>query len=149
MPEYFVDIADETGSVSAGALGELERAAAWVLRAEGVAGDAQISVALVRDETIARLNTDYLAHVGPTDVISFPMESVGNRVVGDIYVGVEQAARQAAELGVEAGAELLRLTIHGILHVLGWDHPEEEGREDSPMFRRQEELLSEFLESER
>lgn len=147
MPEHVVDVADETGTVSAEELAELERAAMSVLRAEGVAGDAEISVALVGDDTIARLNADYLSHEGPTDVISFPMESVGDRVVGDIYLGVEQAARQADELGVQRRDELARLTIHGMLHVLGWDHPEEEGREESAMYRRQEALLAEFLVS--
>jgi probable rRNA maturation factor len=90
---------------------------------------------------MARLNREYLGHEGPTDVISFPLEDPGDRVVGDIYIGVDQAARQAEDLGVTAREETVRLALHGLLHVLGWDHPEDGGREESEMFRRQEELV--------
>jgi probable rRNA maturation factor len=65
-------------------------------------------------------------------------------------VGAEQAARQAAELGVPLDEELLRLVIHGTLHVLGYDHPDsDEERAGSPMYRRQEALLTELLAAER
>jgi probable rRNA maturation factor len=54
---------------------------------------------------------------------------------------VEQAIRQAAEFGATPADEVLRLAIHGTLHVLGWEHPEGAGRTESEMFARQEELL--------
>jgi probable rRNA maturation factor len=100
---------------------------------------------LVSDETVAGLNEEYLSHEGPTDVISFPLGDE-RRIVGDVYIGLEQAARQAEEFGVSRSEEILRLTIHGMLHILGWDHPEDGSRTDSPMYRRQEELLIGFME---
>jgi probable rRNA maturation factor len=61
-----------------------------------------------------------------------------------VYVGAEQAARQAAEAGVGVGEELVRLAVHGTLHVLGHEHPEGDGREESPMFALQEALVREI-----
>jgi probable rRNA maturation factor len=115
-----------------------------VLSAEGVEA-GRLSVALVGDESIAALHRDYLGHDGPTDVISFALHGPGQPLVGDVYVGAEQAARQAAEWGVPLEVELLRLAIHGTLHVLGYDHPEGEDREQSPMYHRQEQLIAELL----
>lgn len=124
---------------------ELEAAVRHVLAAEAVAA-AEISLALLNDEAIAGLNEGYLAHEGATDVISFALHGAGERPLGDIYVGLEQAARQAEEMGVELREELLRLAVHGTLHVLGYDHPAGDDREGSPMYLRQEELLASFLE---
>lgn len=122
-----------------------EAAVRHVLSAEGIEA-AEISVAFVSDQEIARLNEEYLAHEGATDVISFALYSAGERPLGDIYVGVDQAGRQAAEAGVAVADELLRLVIHGTLHVLGYDHPEGPDRARSAMYRRQEELLTGFLD---
>ncbi|MBA4156772.1 MAG: rRNA maturation RNase YbeY [Gemmatimonadetes bacterium] len=123
----------------------VEDALRRVLAAEGI-GAAEISVTFVNDARIAELNREYLHHDGPTDVISFPLHVTDRAPLGDVYVGAEQAARQAAELGVPLPEELLRLAIHGTLHVLGYDHPEEAAeREASPMYHRQEALLSTVL----
>jgi probable rRNA maturation factor len=118
----------------------VEAALERVLREEGVEA-AELSVAFVDDDRIAALNREYLMHEGPTDVISFPLHASGQPVLGDVYVGVQQAERQARELGERFEVELLRLAVHGTLHVLGYDHPEGDEREQSPMYRRQEELL--------
>jgi probable rRNA maturation factor len=122
----------------------VEAAVRHVLRAEGVDA-AEISVALVGDEEIASLNQDYLEHEGPTDVISFALHDEGDAPLGDVYVGVDQALRQAAEFGATPAEEVLRLAVHGTLHVLGYDHPTGEERSGSDMFARQEELLRGFL----
>ena len=122
----------------------IEAAVRHVLRAEGVAA-GEISVALVSDAEIGALNQQYLSHEGPTDVISFHLHDVGEPPLGDVYVGVEQAARQAAGFGASVAEEVLRLAVHGTLHVLGYGHPEGEERAASPMFARQEALLREFL----
>jgi probable rRNA maturation factor len=125
-------------------LGAVESAVRSVLLAEG-AQAAELSLTFLDDAGIARLNEEYLDHEGPTDVISFPLPDPTGRVVGDIYIGRDQAARQAAELGADLREELLRLAVHGTLHVLGYEHPDGEGREESPMYRRQEELLAALL----
>lgn len=121
----------------------IEQAVRHVLRSERVA-QAELSVALLPDPEMEALNREYLGHAGPTDVISFPLSAAGARVVGDVYVGAEQARRQAEDAGVTVGEELLRLAIHGTLHVLGYDHPHGERREDAPMYARQEALLREL-----
>jgi probable rRNA maturation factor len=139
-----VSVHVEEGTVIPWAAEQVEAVLAEAVAAEGV-GEAEISVAFVGDERIMALNQDYLLHEGPTDVISFPLHGEGQPVIGDVYVGAAQAARQASELGVEIRAELLRLAIHGVLHVLGHDHPEDDDREASPMYRRQEELLENAL----
>ena len=122
----------------------VEAAVRHVLRAEGVEA-GEISVALVSDGEIAALNEEYLSHEGPTDVISFHLHDRGEPPLGDVYVGVDQAARQAPGFGASVAEEVLRLAVHGTLHVLGYEHPEGEDRAGSPMFVRQEALLREFL----
>jgi len=137
---------------SAGAAVDADSVAAaveHVLRAEAVEA-AEISVAFVGDDRIAALNREYLHHEGPTDVISFPLDAPeGQGILGDIYVGADQAARQAAEHAVPLNEEILRLAVHGVLHVLGYDHPDDGEREGSPMYIRQEQLLAAILENGR
>ena len=105
--------------------------------------EGEISLTLVDDARIRELNRRYLDRDRPTDVISFPLYEEGEPVVGDIYVGVDQARRQAVDHGVPLEEELLRLAVHGTLHALGHDHPE--GDEESEMFRLQEELVDAVL----
>ncbi|HEX9936267.1 MAG TPA: rRNA maturation RNase YbeY [Longimicrobium sp.] len=124
----------------------VEAAVRHVLVEEGVE-EAEISVALVGDGEITALNADYLEHEGPTDVISFALHEAGEPPLGDVYVGVDQALRQAADFGATPAEEVLRLAMHGTLHVLGYDHPEGADRTGSEMFARQEELLRAFLAS--
>ena len=122
----------------------VEAAVRHVLRAEGV-DEGEISVALLSDDAIAALNLEYLDHEGPTDSIAFALHDQGEPPIGDLYVGVEQAVRQAADFGATPEEEVLRLAMHGTLHVLGWEHPDGEERTGSEMFVRQEALLREFL----
>jgi probable rRNA maturation factor len=122
----------------------VEAAVRHVLRAEGV-DEAEISLALLDDAAIAAMNQEYLDHEGPTDVITFAMHEGEEPPLGDIYVGVEQAVRQAAEWSVAPAEEVLRLAVHGTLHVLGYEHPGGPERVESEMFIRQEELLRSFL----
>lgn len=124
----------------------VERAVRAALRAEGHA-EGEVSVAFLDDAEITSLNREYLDHDRPTDVISFALHGEGEPPLGDVYVGVEQALRQAEELGVDPREELLRLAVHGTLHVLGYDHPEGEERVESEMFRRQEEILRSVLDA--
>ena len=117
-----------------------------VLRAERVR-HALLSVAFVPDREIALLNWRHLRHRGPTDVISFgfvPAEK-GGPVVGDVYIAPGVARRNAIAHGHGVREETLRLVVHGVLHVLGYDHPDDESRYGSPMWRRQERLLRSAL----
>lgn len=106
----------------------------------------EISLALLPDEEMRRLSRRFLGKDRTTDVLAFALSEGGGPTVGDIYLGYEQALRQAEDLGVPLREELARLAIHGTLHVLGHDHPEGPDRADSPMFRLQERLLGELLE---
>jgi probable rRNA maturation factor len=121
-------------------------AAVAALRAEGI-GDAMLSITFVGRAAMSELNRRYLGHRGATDVISFGLERPGKRgaVLGDIYICPEVARENAGRQGVAAGEEVLRLVVHGVLHVLGHDHPNGESRTTSPMWRRQERILARVL----
>ena len=123
----------------------LRSAVDLVLRDAGVS-DGEISLALLDDQAIRELNRTYLGRDRPTDVIAFALHEEGESVLGDIYVGHEQAVRQAGDMAVPLIEELVRLAIHGTLHVLGHDHPETDARFDSDMFRLQERLVRDLLD---
>ena len=108
-------------------------------RAEG-----EISVTLLGDDGIREMNREYLGKDMPTDVISFSLGE-GDALLGDVYIGMDQAERQAQELDVSFPEEVVRLAIHGALHVLGHDHPEGPEREASPMYALQEAYLAQVL----
>ncbi|MCL7977771.1 MAG: rRNA maturation RNase YbeY [marine benthic group bacterium] len=116
------------------------RAARAALALGGRERPGELSISFIDDDEISRLNQEGLGRDDATDVIAF---SLGRResLLGDVYISAETGFRNAAELGVPPGEELLRLVIHGTLHVLGHDHPEGAGRESSDMYRLQEELL--------
>jgi len=121
-------------------------AAVAALKAER-AKDAMLSITFVGRATMSQLNHRYLGHHGPTDVISFGLDRIGKRgaVVGDVYICPEVAQENARRQDIPAGEELLRLVVHGTLHVLGHDHPPGEGRTTSRMWRRQERILARVL----
>jgi len=119
---------------------DVRRAVRAALAVRGVA-EAELSVTLLADGGIAALNRRFLRHTGPTDVLSFPLFGPGEPVVGDIYIGLEQAMRQAAALGIPLPEEIARLAVHGTLHVLGMDHPDGPRRKASAMWRLQERIV--------
>src|SRR5205085_7914562 len=96
---------------------------------------ASISVTLLNDTRIRQMNRKYLEHDRVTDVISFPLYERGEPPVGDVYIGYEEAERQAVDADVDLTEEVSRLAIHGTLHVLGYDHPEEGDRTKSEMWQ--------------
>ncbi len=106
--------------------------------------DAMISIAFVGKTAIATINKNYLRHPGATDVISFGMrrDKSASPVIGDIYICREIAARNAKHLGIPVKREIERLVVHGSLHVAGNEHPEDESRTSSPMWRKQEKILA-------
>jgi probable rRNA maturation factor len=109
--------------------------------------NAMLSITFVGRAAISELNRRYLKHHGPTDVISFGLGRTGKRgaVVGDIYICPEVARDNATRQGIPVGEEVLRLVVHGTLHVLGHDHPTGPSRTTSPMWRRQERILARVL----
>jgi probable rRNA maturation factor len=122
------------------------RAVESVLRAERQR-NAELSITFVTDRRIARLNREHLEHDGPTDVISFGFAAAANGapLTGDVYIAPGVARRNAIAHGSGVREELLRLVIHGTLHVLGHDHPVDDTRYASAMWRRQERLLQRLL----
>ncbi|HEY2848271.1 MAG TPA: rRNA maturation RNase YbeY [Gemmatimonadaceae bacterium] len=111
------------------------------LRAEKVR-HALISVTFVTGSKIAALNVKHLGHRGPTDVISFGFaRGRGHPVVADIYIAPAVARVNARRHGAGIREELVRLVVHGVLHALGYDHPNGDARLGSPMWRRQETLV--------
>jgi len=142
-----VDVVVSATVASPLARAEAERLARAVLRAEGVK-NAMLSVAFVGRRRIRSLNRRTFARDRETDVIAFRMvEGTGARahggmVVGDIYVCAPAGVAQSRRFGATPREELGRLVIHGVLHVLGYVHPEGGGRFSSPMWRRQERLLA-------
>ncbi|MBI4521229.1 MAG: rRNA maturation RNase YbeY [Gemmatimonadetes bacterium] len=122
----------------------IRRAVVRLLRAERHK-DAEVSVTLVDDREISTLNRRYLKRRGATDVIAFALHESGAPVLGDVYIGYAQAQRQAAELGVPLPEELVRLALHGALHVLGYDHPPGAAPGEAEMERRQEALVRDVM----
>ncbi|MBE3074624.1 MAG: rRNA maturation RNase YbeY [Actinobacteria bacterium] len=116
------------------------------LKAEGVKS-AMLSITFVGRAAMSELNHRYLGYRGPTDVISFGLGRHGARdvVVGDIYICPEIARANAKRQNVSPGEELLRLVVHGTLHVLGHDHAEDSSRTASPMWRKQERILARVI----
>jgi probable rRNA maturation factor len=126
----------------------IEAIARSTLAAERVR-DAMLSITFLGNAAMARMNARHLGHKGATDVISFGFAGSGKRspVVGDIYIGPAVARANALENGVPIREELARLVVHGTLHVLGYEHPEADARTQSPMWKRQEHLLSRAMAS--
>ena len=82
--------------------------------------DAELSLVLCSDAHIQRLNEQWRGKAAPTDVLSFPQED--EDFLGDLVISVPTATRQAAERGTPLGDELRVLMVHGLLHLLGYDH---------------------------
>jgi len=106
---------------------------------------AEFSIVLVSDAQIKRLNKLYRNKDKPTDVLSFPIgEKVnGWLILGDIVISVDTAKKQAQELGYSLEEELKRLLVHGLVHLLGYDH-ELGGEEEKKFFELEEFVLREL-----
>ncbi len=144
-----VDVLDESGTgVDVVALTRLCR---FVMRRMRLHPATELTVRLVEPDTIARLNEQWMGKTGPTDVLSFPMdeltpgrddEDASEGYLGDIALCPQVAAQQAPAAGHETSDEIDLLTVHGILHLLGYDHAEPD--EHREMFGLQGRLLLEW-----
>jgi probable rRNA maturation factor len=145
-----VDVLNETET----AIDELELVACvrYVMTRMRVHQDADVCVRLVDEAAMEVLHVQWMDLPGPTDVMSFPMDELrpgrsdvepSEGMLGDIVLCPTVAARQAIEAGHAMEDELLLLTTHGMLHLLGFDHATPE--EEAEMFELQRQLLLTFL----
>jgi len=147
-----IEVIDESGTdVDVERLSRLSR---FVMDRLRVHPQAELCVKAVDEATIAELNERWMDKDGPTDVLSFPMDElrpglVGQEpeegVLGDLVLCPTIAARQGETAGHGAEAEIDLLTVHGILHLLGYDHAEPE--EHREMFGLQDDLLEQWRAS--
>ena len=150
-----IEVLDEAGSDVD--VTELSRLARFTMDRMRVHPQAELCIKLVDEATIAELNEHWMEKEGPTDVLAFPMDELRpglvdeepeEGVLGDLVLCPAIAERQAEEArakgqtGYTAGDEVNLLTVHGILHLLGYDHAEPE--EHREMFTLQARLLAEW-----
>lgn len=134
----------------------LQRLSAYALEAMHVHPDAELAIVLVDEAAMEQLHVQWMDEPGPTDVLSFPMDELrpGTEdqptpagLLGDIVLCPQVAQAQAETAGHSMMEELLLLTTHGILHLLGFDHAEPE--EEKEMFGIQRDILVGFSMHER
>jgi len=145
-----IDLIDETKKLSDSDIELIENLLNYAADKEHIEDGTEISVMIVSNDEIQKINKAYRSKDYATDVISFAMEELGvdeleikgadmPRMLGDIIISIDKAQEQAQEYGHSYMRELGFLTIHGFLHLLGYDHIEEE--DEKKMFKRQNELL--------
>jgi probable rRNA maturation factor len=153
MTRMIIDMIDETELLTEEQLEMVEMLLQHAAEAERVAQDAELSVTFVDNEKIKEINRVYRSKDQVTDVISFAMEEQGEGevsivgvdmppVLGDIIISVPRASEQAEEYGHSFTRELGFLAVHGLLHLLGYDHMTEE--DEKKMFGKQKEILDAY-----
>ncbi len=125
---------------------------------DGLPDQVEISITLVGRDHIQELNRVYHGINRVTDVLAFSLEdsTASNDVytdnspefLGDVYVCPEVAQSHARFRGINPSEEILRLVIHGVLHLMGYEHPEGKGRYECEMFKLQEQILTDLSFSE-
>jgi probable rRNA maturation factor len=126
---------------------EIVDVAAFALDKMGIHPDSDLGITLVDEDEITKLHIEWMNLPGPTDVLSFPMDELkpfsasdGPGIIGDIVICPQFAAKQA--VNHSTADEISLLTVHGVLHLLGFDHVEEE--EHKVMFGIQDKTLAEW-----
>jgi probable rRNA maturation factor len=153
MNKLMIDLVDETNLLQKEDLEEIEKLLNFAAEKEDVDENSEVSVTFVSNERIHEINREYRDKDAPTDVISFAMEELGEgeieligaeipRVLGDIIISIPKAEEQAKEYGHSFIRELGFLSVHGFLHLLGYDHLEK--AEEEKMFTRQKEILDNY-----
>jgi len=148
-----IDMVDETGTIGEKDQQLVVRLLEHAAEMEKI-GDAEVSVTFMDDASIRTINKEYRDKDSATDVISFALEETVEgemdysnpegltRLLGDILISTETADRQAGEYGHSREREIGFLALHGLLHLLGYDHMNEE--DEIKMFGRQDEILESF-----
>ena len=130
-----------------GSLKKMKSVLKYTLRKEHI-HHAVFNVIIVDNQKIQDLNKKYRHIDAPTDVISFALEDdpminpTKTRLLGDIYISIDKVKGQALEYGHSELREIIFLSIHGLLHLLGYDHINEQ--EEKIMFAKQTEVLSKY-----
>jgi probable rRNA maturation factor len=148
-----IDFNDETNELSQQELETIEKLLFFAAKKENVETNSELSVTFVTNDRIQEINREYRDKDKPTDVISFAMEELGEgeipltgedlpRILGDVIISLAKAREQADDYGHSFIRELGFLAVHGFLHLLGYDHENEE--DEKVMFSRQRDLLDEF-----
>lgn len=148
-----IDFLDKTGKVTDKDLELVEGLLQHAAKIEQVEDGTELSVTFVTNEAIHEINKEYRHKDAPTDVISFALEELGEgetaiiaegmpRILGDVIISIDRTREQAEEFGHSFERELGFLAVHGLLHVLGYDHmvPEDE----KIMFGKQDEILESY-----
>lgn len=127
----------------------LKSIAEFALKKMGIHPDSELSISIVGEDEMSSLHMQWMDEPGATDVLSFPMDEMkpnsaatGPGLLGDVVLCPDFAQAQAKAAGNSLQEELELLTVHGVLHLLGFDHRETE--EHKVMFSKQDELLSEW-----
>jgi probable rRNA maturation factor len=123
---------------------KVEKKAKSILNALG-SPDGELSILIVSDQEIADLNKTYLDRSGPTNVMAFPMQEgpfgdITPRLLGDVVISLDTAAREAQQAGMTTESRFDQLLVHGILHLFGFDHDKTAGGAKA-MRIKEEELL--------
>ena len=111
----------------------IEKSISAVLKVENLDENVEVSVSFVGDDEIRDLNREYRGVDKSTDVLSFPMDDefiIDNRILGDVIINTRRVMEQAEELGHSNERELSYLTVHSILHLLGYDHMKDEDKKE-------------------
>ncbi|NIK13354.1 putative rRNA maturation factor [Alkalibacillus almallahensis] len=148
-----IDFIDETELVENDLIKLLEDVLQYAANEENIEETAEMSVTIVDDETIKQINADYREKDYATDVISFALEEQGEGELdivgddlpvhlGDIVISIDRAKAQANEYNHSLNRELAFLAVHGLLHLLGYDH--ETKADEKAMFQKQESILQSF-----
>ena len=123
--------------------------AEFALKKMGIHPDSELSISIVGEDEMSSLHMQWMDEPGATDVLSFPMDDMkpnsaatGPGLLGDVVLCPDFAQAQAKVAGHSLQEELELLTVHGVLHLLGFDHREAD--EHKVMFSKQDELLSEW-----
>jgi probable rRNA maturation factor len=103
-----------------------------VFKHQGIPIESDVTIALVDDDHIRKLNREFLGADKPTDVLAFPADHIdpdtNHRNIGDIVISYPRAVAQAISAGQPVSSELCLLTVHGLLHLLGFDHERPESK---------------------